>query len=252
MSDLQFDTADYDGAAAGASCSRCQRPLRDAYWQIDGQMSCEECAQRVAAERAGGGTAGRLVRAITYGSGAGAVGAAIWYGIRELTGYEIGLIAVAVGVMVGLAVRKGSGGRGGRGYQVLAVVLTYGAIVSTYVPMIVQHATQGEQGTGTATAGDGEGATSAGGGASSGAGVRTNDTSTVPAAEPIGLGAAVVGLGLFVVFVAVVAVAAPFLGGFDNVIGILIIGFGLWEAWRLNRFQPLDVTGPHALAAPAA
>ena len=40
------------------------------------------------------------------------------------------LIAIVVGLFVGRAVRWGSGGRGGRLYQGLAVVLTYLAIVS--------------------------------------------------------------------------------------------------------------------------
>jgi len=39
----------------------------------------------------------------------------------------------------------------------------------------------------------------------------------------------------------------PFLDGFGNVIGWLIIGFGMWQAWQLNRPSALTITGPHAL-----
>jgi len=46
------------------------------------------------------------------------------------------------------------------------------------------------------------------------------------------------------------AFLAPVLMGFDgNIIGILIIAFGLWEAWRINRKQPFEVTGPYQVAA---
>ena len=65
------------------------------------------------------------------------IGCGIWYAVRALTGYEVGLIAIIVGLLVGGAVRKGSKRRGGRLYQTLAVLLTYASIVSTYVPDIV-------------------------------------------------------------------------------------------------------------------
>ena len=60
---------------------------------------------------------------------AGALG---WGLVTQLTGYEIGLIAVAVGWLVGGAVRLGSKGLGGKPFQALAVALTYLAIVSHY------------------------------------------------------------------------------------------------------------------------
>jgi hypothetical protein len=45
--------------------------------------------------------------------------------------------------------------------------------------------------------------------------------------------------------------ATPFLGGVQNIMGILIIGFGLYQAWKLNRRLAFVITGPHLLAAPA-
>ena len=58
---------------------------------------------------------------------------------------------------------------------------------------------------------------------------------------------------LIVVVVAVIGLSytAPFLGGFENIIGILIIGFALFEAWRINRRVPIE--GPFRTgAAPPA
>lgn len=46
--------------------------------------------------------------------------------------------------------------------------------------------------------------------------------------------------------------ALPFLGGLENVLGLLIIGFGLWEAWRLNRRQDWSAAGPFRAGAAAA
>jgi hypothetical protein len=47
------------------------------------------------------------------------------------------------------------------------------------------------------------------------------------------------------------AFQAPFLGGANNVIGLLIIAIGLYEAWKLNRRIP--ISGPFRVgAAPAA
>jgi hypothetical protein len=46
-----------------------------------------------------------------------------------------------------------------------------------------------------------------------------------------------------------VAYAAPFLAGISNVIGILIIGFGVYQAWKINKKGELQVSGPYRLAA---
>jgi hypothetical protein len=46
--------------------------------------------------------------------------------------------------------------------------------------------------------------------------------------------------------------ALPFLPGVASVLGILIIGIALYEAWKLNRKVELTVTGPHRLAAAGA
>jgi hypothetical protein len=56
-------------------------------------------------------------------------------------------------------------------------------------------------------------------------------------------------LALVVAIVAVIAIAAPFLAGFENIIGLVIIGIGLYEAWKLNKRTELAISGPHALAS---
>jgi hypothetical protein len=47
-----------------------------------------------------------------------------------------------------------------------------------------------------------------------------------------------------IAFILALLYLAPILSGFDNVIGILIIGFALWEAWRLNQRSHIEIKGP--------
>ena len=82
-------------------------------------------------------SAGRFLRAALAGLVAAIAGAAAWYGLREVTGHELGVIAIALGFAVGKAVGWGSRGRGGWVYQLLAMFLTYSSIVMTAVPEVV-------------------------------------------------------------------------------------------------------------------
>lgn len=122
--------------AGKVQCGFCGREAQGVYYQVGDTVACTRCRNERAAGPAGS-RIGRFSKAIVFGLVAGTVGAAIWYGVRRLTGYEIGLIAIAVGFLVGAAVRAGSGGRGGRRYQVLAVALTYFSICLNYAPDVV-------------------------------------------------------------------------------------------------------------------
>src|SRR5207237_1674878 len=81
-----------------------------------------------------------LLVASLFGLGAGIVGAAIYYAVIALANLEIGIVAILIGYMVGYAVRRGAGGRGGRRFQALAVALTYLSIALAYAPVAVQAA----------------------------------------------------------------------------------------------------------------
>lgn len=127
---LQFDTAEYAGGS-GPVCSGCRRPAITDYYRANGRVFCGAC--RAAIERHFG-RPGNFGRATLYGAGAAVGGGVLYYAVLAITHLQIGLIAVAVGYLVGKAVRQGSGTPGGRRYQALAVVFTYVAIASSYLP----------------------------------------------------------------------------------------------------------------------
>jgi len=231
---LQFDRAEFSGAPASASCSACQRAIVRQYYEVNGAVVCTDCRQQITRSATEGSGVRRFARALVAGTAAGALGSLVYFGISKLTGYEFGLISILVGLGVGAAVRWGCYGRGGKLYQALAVALTYLAIVSTYVPDVIEgfKGAGDEQSVAAASAEPGVAEV-----ADTSAGQSESDT-------PPTLGGFVVALA----FVMFVACAAPFLAGVQNLMGIAIIGFGLWEAWKINKRAELTITGPHRLA----
>jgi hypothetical protein len=253
---LQFERAELAGSGVAPACASCGSTVHGVYYDIAGATTCERCAaelQLAAANESGG--ASRFVRAAALGLLAAIAGSLAWYGIRRLTGYEFGILAIGVGLLVGGAVRKGARARGGAGYQALAMFLTYSSIVVTYVPEIVSGMQQpaGEAPAGpsaqTASPTSADPAPSA---ARPAAAQEAPGASAAPAegSEPLSLG----GFFMALAFLLALAYAAPFLVVFEDasaLMGLLIIAIGLYEAWKLNRRQELAITGPHRLNAPA-
>ena len=131
---LQFDRVDAP-AGAGRTCAVCQRRIENEYFEIGGRVVCATCAAPLT--RAGVG-AGPFVRALLFGGGAALVSTIVWYVIIKVFNMELGLIAIGVGLFVGMAVRRGALARGGWKYQALAMLLTYGAVTMSKVPLVVQ------------------------------------------------------------------------------------------------------------------
>jgi hypothetical protein len=241
-------------ASAGrVQCGFCGREAQGVYYQVGDTVACTRCRN----ERAAGPTGsriGRFSKAIVFGLVAGTLGAAVWYGVRRLTGYEIGLIAIAVGFLVGAGVRAGSGGRGGRRYQVLAVALTYFSICLNYAPDVVGEMFKQAQQEESAEGAEDSGTPPASAEAPADAPAGAPAPATAGDDEAPGLVGALISLALFTAIVIGISLAAPFLGGLQNAIGLLIIGFGLWQAWKMNEGTPLEISGPFRIggAAPGA
>jgi hypothetical protein len=229
------DRLRFDQPAPGPgtpACARCQAPITAAYYEVNGHVVCSGCKTALEGAPAGSG-ASRMLRATAFGLGGAVLGAGIYYAILAATGYEIGLVAILVGWLVGRAVQKGSNGAGGWAYQTLAVGLTYLAIVSTYVPFIFKSATENDSRSSAAAVAP-----------------ATDSVTVRPVAATVDSSAHRMTVGRFalgVVALVAIAAVAPFLAGFENILGLVIIGFALFQAWKMNRRTPLAITGPYAV-----
>jgi hypothetical protein len=259
---LQFDRAEIPSQAPGApmTCNQCKSAIASQYYLLDNSTVCGKCATPVVQAWRGGSPLGRVAKATLFGGIGAVVGSLIYWAIAALTGYEIGLIAILVGAIVGAGVKYGSGGRGGLGYQFLAVFLTYTSIVSAYVPILISHLnslgaqhssadndeevpakkplkepelkTAGAKAPTPADADDEE--------------AELADAESDVPPEPVTLVGFVVGLVTVIGFI----YALPFIMAFVNPIGLLIIGFGLWQAWKANVPVSLKIEGPFNANAP--
>jgi hypothetical protein len=85
------------------------------------------------------GRSSRIVAAAGLGLLAAGVGGALWILLWAHTrGSVWGFGGLALGALVGVAVRLGSGGNGGRGWQILATTLTYLGIALGYLPPLLE------------------------------------------------------------------------------------------------------------------
>jgi hypothetical protein len=131
---LDFQRAQFDAPPpASLPCQRCKQPLTGSYFSVNGHGICANCLEQArAAQRSS------PLKALLLGSAAGALGALVYYAIRKLSGYDLALVTIIVGVAVGIGVRMGAGGSQRIAYRLLAVGLTYVAMCSTYVPQLLQ------------------------------------------------------------------------------------------------------------------
>jgi uncharacterized membrane protein YedE/YeeE len=108
------------------------------------------------------------------------------------------------------------------------MVLTYFSIASTYVPPLTKafYARAEKQ-----------------------QAAETQAFAQAPAGTPAPRPKVHLGVVPFYAFMFVLALAAPVLGGFRNIFGIVILGIGLWEAWKFNRQVVVKFTGPFAVTA---
>lgn len=226
-------------------CDACSRSIETAYYAVSNKFICTSCKGHLTGPAPGKRP---LLRAFKYGGLAALAGSIVWGAIIHVTGYELGLIAIAIGYAVGIAVRKGSCGRGGRKFQILAVALTYLSITSSYVPMIVKQLVSPP----AAAADSGSKPSGVSDIAIPELALKEPTTAPPPHPDPAAPASAkrppMGAFGALLLFFGIVwgiALCLPFLSGLSNAMGLLIIGFGLYEAFRLNR--ALAVTGPYAV-----
>ncbi len=243
---LQFDRAEHVAPAGGATCAFCKQPIAGMYFEINGQVACQRCRGQIMAAWNRGSPRKRFAKALGLGAAAAALGAALYFGIEALTGYELGLVAIVVGLLVGSAVRKGSNGRGGWRYQALAMFLTYSAVVATDSSLIARELTKQFRARADSVKPSAE-SSPALARAAAGAAARS-DSASQPQRQAPGLLAFGLGLALLLAL----AYAAPIMIGVSSPLHLVIAGIALYEAWKLNRGVALRITGPYQAAAPSA
>jgi hypothetical protein len=246
MESMQFERAEFSAASAMA-CGNCQAALLGSYYQMNSASVCESCANGLKQMIAGQGSKlGRFAKAVLLGTGAAIAGGAAYGAITGLTGYNLALVAIGVGMFVGNAVRKGSGGRGGWRYQVLAALLTYLAIGGSLIPDAITEFRKGLHSV--------DGASEH---LSDFSATHTTDSATAApltlaedaaAASTEEVPPAVTGIiAGYVFIVGFVMVYGPLAVGFESPISLLIFGFGIWQAWTANRKLQLEISGPHRI-----
>jgi len=224
---LQFEHAEFT-ADQPLKCGSCDSAIAHVYHELNGRIFCDRCRRNVEISLNGGSRFGRAMRATAAGAGT-AIGCALVYlAFTTITGYELALLTVFIGYGVGRAVRWGSNGRGGWAYQTLAVGLTYFAIVTSYAPPVIKGLKAGVDKSAAAAA------------------TGASTTPDKPASEKPTFAGVLLGVAL----VTLIVCAAPFLIGLKNVIGLVIIGVGLYEAWKTNRRLNLNFSGPHRMRPP--
>ena len=227
--ELQFEKAEFVSADPGLRCAGCQSQISDSYYDVSGAVTCPTCAEHrrfFQAKPEGGGT---FLRAALFGFGAAVLGSVI-YALVSLTGFQFSIVAILVGILVGKAIRHVTQGRSSRRYQVLAVVLTYGAITTSYVPGIIADAIQKEKAAAKSS--------------QSPARTPAPEVPRKPFSPVRFAGALAVLIGITFAIPFLVLLSSPASG----LINLVIIGIGLLQAWRLTKPDQAPITGPFLVA----
>jgi hypothetical protein len=245
---LTFD----EGHAAQdlVACSRCGAKVNE-YWAVDGAVLCTRCKDEVLAARSSSeGRGARVAKAFALGFGGMIVGAGVWYAVAKYGNIQLALIAILLAWLVGKGVFIGSGKRGGRGYQVMALALTWFGIGTALAPF--QFDEMGQHVEQAADSLRHERAAAVAPAAAMSDSQMTEELAKLdsaiakppaPAAAPNGL--LVVLLGFGALFVLIMSLPVLVIMGSGSFILVIIYGVGLWEAWKLTRkVEPL-VSGPH-------
>jgi len=242
----QFGTAEYKSAAGSDRCKSCQQELTGTYFRINGMLACEKCTRQLQAQTPKD-THAIYVRGILFGVGGAIAGLILYSAFGIITGIEIGYVALAVGWLVGTAVKKGSNGVGGRRYQIAAVALTYAAVSLSAIPLGISYMMKEKKPAVATTA------------SASSSGSSVADPNTTPSSNDSEIVVQPVkqqrSVGTIVGALIFAGLASPFLelqGGFSGIIGLVIIFVGMRIAWKITAGPRLEILGPFQANGPPA
>ena len=248
--ELQFESVvPRADSAAATACAVCHTPLSIEYFDINGQQICRACSEWLAYQTATRREWGTLVRAGIAGAAAAILGAVLYFAVIAISGFEVGLVSIAIGYMVGYAVRLGTRGRGGRRFQVLALVLTYWAIGLAYSTLAIKAMFDDRAKDGAASI---SGPQKSGAGTAQPAAPATQPPDARSDEGPVTGGQLVLGLLQLLGFtfvMPILAIAGSMPGGLLS--GAIMV-FGMMQAWKMTAAPVVTVTGPYRIGVPAA
>jgi hypothetical protein len=234
----QFGTAEYAGVAGTEHCQFCRQPLGHRYYRLNTGMACAACGERAQHELPKDSHT-LFTRGLIFGIGGAILGLIIYALFAITTGLMIGYVSLAVGYIVGRAVKMGSRGAGGRKYQIAAVALTYAAVSLAAVPIYISfyaknrkaHAAQVQHQPASDTG-------------------QTSDAEQAQAPQPR---AQRMGVGSALLQLAFVGLASPFVelasDPFHGLIGLVILFVGIRIAWKMAAGTETQIYGPFENAA---
>ena len=117
-------------------CSTCLMPIEGTYFEYLRDPLCPPCAEDRRFGRAPGETLPAIARAMVWGLPTAAMAATAYAIVSIRTGFIYAWLALAVGWLVGKAVRHGDGRRGGLPIQLIAALFTYAALVASRLAVV--------------------------------------------------------------------------------------------------------------------
>jgi hypothetical protein len=241
----QFGTAEYKSTGEQI-CAGCKKPLSGSYFRINDSLACDWCTQQIKM-RSPQDSHSIFVRAILFGIGGAVAGMVLYSTFTILTGIIIGYVSLAVGWLVGTAMKKGSQGVGGRRYQIAAVALTYSAVSLSAIPIGISFYLKDKKPAAHASSNPTNSSPSAtSSDTPNGEVVDIPETSTT---KPKPAAGALIATLLFA------GLASPFLelsSGLSGIIGLVILFVGIRIAWKITSAPPLEILGPFQAGAPTA
>lgn len=240
----QFGTAEYPSAPGSDTCKSCKQTLTGLYYRINGSLACQHCTEQLKSQLPKD-THAAYVRGLLFGIGGAIVGLIVYAGLAIATTIVIGYFSLAVGFIVGKAMKLGSGGIGGRRYQIAAALLTYAAVSMAAIPIGIAIFIKDKKTQPPARVQQSQPAPTPSGQVSTDAGTTDAPSSPSSSKPPIHLGAALAGLLLL-------GLASPFLAlqdPFHGIIGLVILSVGIRIAVQLTAGPKLDILGPFTAGA---
>ncbi|MEN6624851.1 MAG: hypothetical protein ABFD69_01340 [Candidatus Sumerlaeia bacterium] len=117
-------------------CAICHRPIADDYFMLNSEPWCASCHAKEGTIKPKL-TFGTFMRGVVFGVGAAILGGGLWALTAIITGYELGLVAIVVGLIVGYGIRLGGRNMGGRAFQFLALIMTFYTLAYANIPIII-------------------------------------------------------------------------------------------------------------------